>query len=72
MPQMDGLEATRNIRLAEQSTNQHIPIIAMTANAIKGDREVCLQAGMDEYISKPIQIAELINLINGLIPHVHP
>jgi two-component system, sensor histidine kinase and response regulator len=54
MPEMDGLTATRKIRESEQSTQYHLPIIAMTAHAMKGDRERCLEAGMDGYVSKPI------------------
>jgi len=54
MPEMDGLTATRRIRENEKATGSHIPIVAMTAHAMKGDRERCLQAGMDGYITKPL------------------
>jgi two-component system sensor histidine kinase/response regulator len=60
MPVMDGLAATQEIRKWEQSKQdniakaRHIPIVAMTANALKGDRERCIDAGMDDYMSKPI------------------
>lgn len=63
MPSMDGLEATRRIRAMETDTSQRIPIVAMTAHAMKGDRERCLAAGMDEYISKPIEKAELFRVL---------
>jgi CheY-like chemotaxis protein len=59
MPEMDGLEATAAIREWEKTTGKHIPILAMTAHAMKGDRERCLAAGMDGYVSKPIRIADL-------------
>ena len=63
MPEMDGFEATAAIRNLELQTHAHISIIAMTAHAMKGDRERCLQAGMDGYIAKPINRAELLALI---------
>ena len=66
MPQLNGLEATRAIRVDEQETRSHIPIIAMTAHAIKGDRERCLEAGMDEYVSKPIDSDKLFDAIETL------
>ncbi len=64
MPEMNGLEATQAIREKEKETQGHIPIIAMTAHAMKGDREHCLEAGMDGYISKPIQVQELFKVID--------
>jgi len=59
MPEMDGFEATRRIREREQDTGGHIPIVAMTAHAMQGDRERCLKAGMDSYVAKPIRQQEL-------------
>ena len=66
MPQMSGFEATRLIRDEEKRTGKHLPIIAMTAHALKGDRERCLAAGMDGYISKPIQADDLLAAVEGL------
>jgi CheY-like chemotaxis protein len=63
MPEMDGFESTAAIRRKEKETGHHIPIIAMTAHAMKGDRERCFKAGMDDYISKPVQPKELIAVI---------
>ena len=63
MPVMDGLEATRVIRRREQETGKHVPIIALTAHAMKGDRERCLEAGMDAYVAKPVQKQELLHMI---------
>ncbi len=63
MPVMDGFTATQEIRRMEDSTQEHIPIIALTANAVKGDRERCLDAGMDDYLAKPINVQELLSII---------
>jgi two-component system sensor histidine kinase/response regulator len=63
MPEMDGFETTAAIRAQERDTGRHLPIIAMTAHAMQGDRERCLAAGMDNYISKPIKARELIELL---------
>ncbi|HLG99206.1 MAG TPA: ATP-binding protein [Bryobacteraceae bacterium] len=59
MPEMDGFEATGEIRRMESNSGQHTPIIAVTANAMKGDEQRCIQAGMDDYISKPINVQDL-------------
>ncbi len=67
MPVMDGLTATKKIREIEASTNTHVPIIAITANALAGDREICLAAGVNEYISKPFQIETLIQKMKELL-----
>jgi len=63
MPELDGFEATVAIREIEKNTGEHIPIIAMTANAMQGDRETCLSAGMDDYISKPINPKQLKQIL---------
>src|SRR4030095_13474387 len=61
MPEMNGLDATRAIRAGEHTTGRHVPIVAMTAHAMAGDRERCLAAGMDEYLTKPIRAEALIS-----------
>ena len=66
MPEMDGLEATREIRRIERNKGGHTPIVAMTAHAMTGDREKCLEAGMDGYLSKPIRRDEVFNTLEQL------
>ncbi len=68
MPEMDGFEATATIRARESTTGAHIPIIALTAHAMAGDRQRCLDAGMDGYVSNPIHAEELLEAIERLLP----
>jgi two-component system sensor histidine kinase/response regulator len=67
MPDMDGLEATIQIRARERRTGGHVPIIAMTAHTMRGDRQRCLDAGMDEYVAKPIRVKRLLETIAGVM-----
>lgn len=68
MPELDGLETTRRIRAREEGTGRHVPILAMTAYAMPGDRQRCLAAGMDGYLSKPIRSQELYAALAGVLP----
>ncbi|MEE4112362.1 MAG: response regulator [Desulfobacteraceae bacterium] len=68
MPEMDGLTATTRIREQEKQTHRHVPIIAMTAHAMRGDRERCIDAGMDDYVSKPISASTLMQAIYRVVP----
>ena len=72
MPEMDGLQATAAVRAMEEATGGHTPIVAMTAHAMRGDRERCLQAGMDAYLPKPVQPKELLATIERLTNQAHP
>jgi two-component system, sensor histidine kinase and response regulator len=67
MPELNGLEATKVIRMKERGTGQHLHIIAMTAHAMKGDRDACITAGMDGYLSKPIRASDLFEAIERLL-----
>ena len=66
MPEMDGVAATRAVRSLETDTKSRTPIIALTAHARAGDRERCLSAGMDAYMSKPLRAARLISLVESV------
>lgn len=66
MPEMDGFEATSRIRQYQKESGVHIPIVAMTANAMKGDREKCIEAGMDDYLSKPVKVRELLEVLEKI------
>jgi two-component system, sensor histidine kinase and response regulator len=68
MPEMGGFEAAGRIREIEKTTGGHIPIVAMTAHALKGDRERCLEAGMDAYVAKPVESRLLFEAIDSVAP----
>jgi len=67
MPEMDGLQATAAIRKGELESGNHMPIIAMTAHAMSGDKERCLEAGMDGYVSKPLRVDNLFSTIEEVL-----
>lgn len=64
MPGLDGFEVTERLRAREATTEAHLPVIAMTAHALEGDREKCLAAGMDEYLAKPISVEDLLSILD--------
>jgi signal transduction histidine kinase/CheY-like chemotaxis protein/HPt (histidine-containing phosphotransfer) domain-containing protein len=68
MPEMDGYQAAREIRKQEEGAEQHIPIIAMTASAMQSDRDACIAAGMDDYISKPFELEQLREVLDNWLP----
>jgi PAS domain S-box-containing protein len=72
MPEMDGLAATAAIRQLEAGLRRRTPVIALTANSMSGDREVCLRAGMDDYISKPVSREEMLRKVNGWVAAATP
>ena len=63
MPELDGFEVAAAVRVREQETGEHLPLVALTAHAMQGDRERCLAAGMDGYVAKPIQIGRLTQVM---------
>jgi CheY-like chemotaxis protein len=72
MPDMDGFQTTGAIRERERKTGKHLPIIAMTAHAMQGDRERCLSAGMDGYVAKPVSSKELFSTMEAVLCNASP
>ena len=67
MPGMDGMEATRRIRETEAGTGQRVPIVAVTANAMEADREACFEAGMDDFLTKPVMMESLRAVLDRFV-----
>jgi CheY-like chemotaxis protein len=67
MPEMDGFEATRRIREDERESDRHVPIVALTADAMQGDKEKCLQSGMDDYVNKPVKVATILAMMERFV-----
>lgn len=67
MPEMDGFEATRHIRELESGTERHVPIVALTADAMQGDKEKCLKTGMDDYVNKPVKVPTILGMLERYI-----
>jgi CheY-like chemotaxis protein len=63
MPEMDGFEAVQNLRKREENRGFHLPVIAMTAHAMTGDKERCIKAGMDDYITKPFRALDMLQMV---------
>ena len=71
MPEMDGLEAVRRIRKAEEVSGGHLPVVALTARVMTGDRDVILASGMDEHLEKPIQMEKLTSVLDRIPSQIH-
>jgi len=68
MPEMDGYETTRQIRIKEEDVPKHTPIVAVTASALVDDKQKCFDAGVDHYISKPFQLNDILETVNRFLP----